>query len=387
MRACLARGLIGLALTLTAWGCASSSGANIAAGQRLAAETAEAGLWMEMDRYEKKLETSGRRERDPQLNAYLDELVCRLSGDYCGDIRPYLIRRAGFNASMAPNGTMTVWTGLLLRTRDEAELAFVLGHEIGHYQRRHSAQRWEDARSKLDALVFVQAATALAGVGIAGNVAQIAIYGSIFAYSRDNEREADDIGFDTLVAQNYDADAAARVWERLIVEKNASDADSAPPFFASHPSSEERAATLRRKASTAMRPQEDDARQRFLAVTSAHWGDWLRDELRERDFDRMQVVLNHLRESGRGAAVIDFYQGELYRARADAGDMTKAVEAYRRALGAQNAPVEAWRSLGLALWREGRNADAHAAFAEYLRAAPDAEDRPMIESYLGDLAA
>ena len=108
MCACLARGLAGLAVTLTAWGCASTGGANIAAGQRPAAETAEAGLWMEMDRYEKKLETSGRRERDPQLNAYLDELVCRLSGDYCGDIRPYLIRRAGFNASMAPNGTMTV---------------------------------------------------------------------------------------------------------------------------------------------------------------------------------------------------------------------------------------------------------------------------------------
>jgi predicted Zn-dependent protease len=43
---------------------------------------------------------------------------------------------------------MQVWTGLLLRTKNEDQLAYVLGHEIGHYQRRHTLQQWRDLRKK-----------------------------------------------------------------------------------------------------------------------------------------------------------------------------------------------------------------------------------------------
>jgi len=49
---------------------------------------------------------------------------------------------------MAPNGMMQVATGLLLRTANEAQLAYVLGHELGHYRRRHSMQRWSDFQAK-----------------------------------------------------------------------------------------------------------------------------------------------------------------------------------------------------------------------------------------------
>ena len=60
----------------------------------------------------------------------------------------HLVRTPLFNASMAPNGMMQVWTGLLLRVDDEAQLAAVLGHEFGHYLARHSTERLRDAKSR-----------------------------------------------------------------------------------------------------------------------------------------------------------------------------------------------------------------------------------------------
>ena len=71
--------------------------------------------------------------RDPVLNAYVRKVLCRTIGDaHCAPIRLYIIRTSQFNASMAPNGMMQVWTGLLLRMDNEAQLATVLGHEMGH---------------------------------------------------------------------------------------------------------------------------------------------------------------------------------------------------------------------------------------------------------------
>ena len=55
-----------------------------------------------------------------------------------------------FNAGMFPNGLMLVNTGFLLRIQSEAQLAAVLGHEVGHYVKRHGMKRQLDAKAKTD---------------------------------------------------------------------------------------------------------------------------------------------------------------------------------------------------------------------------------------------
>ena len=167
---------------LLATGCATQPVTDVEPGQRPPLESEEAGFWMQMDRVEERVRTSGRVVRDEDLNAYVREILCRLVEDYCGDIRFYIVRHPYFNASMGPNGAMQIWTGLLLRVQNEAQLAAVLGHELTHYLRRHTLQRWRDIRAKTDALVFVQLATAVAGVGIVGTFAQLAALGSIQAF-------------------------------------------------------------------------------------------------------------------------------------------------------------------------------------------------------------
>src|SRR6185436_15359250 len=132
-------------------------------------DSEEGGLWALMDREE----------------ARLKRIACRLAGDHCPDMRVYLVRTPVFNASMAPNGMMQVWSGLLLRTSNEAQLAAVLGHEIGHYMARHTLERLRDVKQRAAFGQFLGIAFAAARIGSVGSLAQLGVMASLFSYGRD----------------------------------------------------------------------------------------------------------------------------------------------------------------------------------------------------------
>ena len=156
-----ALGLLALLVVLAA--CAGKALPPRVPGEQPPKTSDEAGLWMISNDVERRLATSGHVVKDPALQQYLHQIICRLSPEHCADIRVYVVRNPHFNASMAPNGSMQVWTGLLLRVQDEAQLAAVLGHEIGHYIERHSIERWTQIISSSDAAGFFGLATAAAG--------------------------------------------------------------------------------------------------------------------------------------------------------------------------------------------------------------------------------
>jgi len=166
--------------------------ADLAPTERPAERTDEASLWMQAQHLEEQLKTSPALVRDPDLHAYVRSIVCRVAGPHCPRIRVYVIRRPGYHASMAPNGMMQVGTGMLLRTTNEAQLAYVLGHEIGHYLRRHAIQRWDDFQAK--------------AINLRAEMESIA------AFSREHEREADQVGVDLMVKSGYDPRQARQAW-------------------------------------------------------------------------------------------------------------------------------------------------------------------------------
>jgi len=364
--------------------CAQTGGlADIAPGQRPPPASDEAGLWLVMDRVEAQIKTSGRLIRDPALDRYLHGIVCRLVPRHCGDIRIYVVDVPAFNASMAPNGALQLWGGTLLRVHDEAQLAYVLGHEVGHFLRRHSLALWRDARSKSDALVFVQVATAAAGIGYVGSVAQVIAIGSFFAFSRDNEREADEIGLGLVAAAGYDASRAAPIWTAMMAEQKVLGKDEPSLFLATHPAGAERQKTL---AALAKRYHGGErGRARFLAVVLPLRARLLRQELRKRRFAATELVLDGLASDGARPGEIAFFRAEIRRLRHGEGDAEAAVTLYRAALAGGDAPPETYRSLGLVLLSLDRRKAARDAFERYLAAVPEAEDRRLIERYLEDL--
>ena len=355
--------------------------------QRPGLSSDEAGLWMYMDRIESRLKASGRVVTDPALNAYVRQIVCGLDPVHCPDIRIYIVDTPHFNASMAPNGCMQVWTGLMLRAENEAQLAYVLGHEMAHYLRRHTLQQWRTVRNTSTALAFLSLATAAAGVGFAGDMAQLVALGAIFAYSRDQEREADHIGFELIAKAGYEPAQASKIWADLLAEEEAGGKQAKSYFFATHPTTSERIATLRELADKTAKTRSSwsDGRIEYLNAITPFRKEWLDEEVHKGNYNGSLVLLNRLLKGQDDSAALHFFLGELYRLRGEDGDCENACSEYQKALELRDPPSEIYRSLGVVHLRRGEVKEARESFEEYLIVNPDASDRQIIESYIDRL--
>ena len=358
--------------------------ADLAPGERPASDTDEAGLWQVADEIEQAIRHSGREIRDPEVSAYLQSIACRLAGDFCKDIRVYVVRTPVFNASMAPNGMMNVYTGLLLRVANEAQLAAVIGHEIGHYLRRHSVQRLRDLRDKSNLSLILGFGLAVLGApGSAFDLSRLAILGSIAAFSRDHEREADGYGLLLLARAGYDPREAAKVWDRVLRERDADpDADRYVSFYATHPPSAERRDALTELGAEIHRrmAKAEKGEARFRQVFGGFRRQFLQDEVKLRTFKRSMALLDMILEDTHNPAELIFFKGEIYRARGNEGDERAALDLYVKALEAPGtAPADIHRSMGLIYRRLDEPAKAAAAFRTYLAAEPDVGEREMIE--------
>jgi beta-barrel assembly-enhancing protease len=354
-------------------------------GQRPAPNSVEASIWDLSDKAETEAKRAGQLITDPALNAYVSGIKCKVAPEFCGDLRTYIMARPAFNASMAPNGYMEVWSGLLLRAENEAQVAFVIAHEAGHFEESHSIEAWRDMRSKANwALGLSLAAGAAGAPSYVGDLVYIGAIASVFGFSREN----------------YDPVQGGELWRLLIGEAAASEfpavrnREARSSIFNSHPISPVRASTLDSMAQQAIAAQNANAnspkawvvgRESHRNAIRPFMGQWLRDELRRRDYSQTEYLLKRLKTLGTDMGVLTFYEGELYRLRRRNDDLAKALTAYETAVTFPDAPAEAWRELADALSRNGKNSDAIAALQTYLTKAPNAPDRALVAGRLDRL--
>jgi len=358
---------------------------DIKPGERPTLDSDEAGLWMMMEKAEKRLRTSGRVVPDSEFNDYVRDVVCRVARDYCQDIRVYVVRHGGFNASITPTGTLEIWTGLFLRVENEAQLAFVIGHEVSHYVSRHPLERWRYIQTATDSAALF--GTVLSGGSVfMGTAAQLATLGSIFAYSREQESEADELGFQRLIEAGYRPAEAGRLWQIIQDEEATAGQPDEVSFLATHPSTETRIALLRQHADATSGGEPGViGKERYLSTIQAFRSEWLDEELQQRDYTRFEHLLDQLIARGQDVGELYYFQGELYRLRHQIGDDKRAVHAYHQAIEHQPVPVETYRSLGFVQWSLNHRNEARQAFERYLELAPAAEDRLVIQAHIEEL--
>lgn len=344
----------------------------------------ERGLWMLMNEEERKTRDSNFVIRDEALNAYVREVFCRTVGPECADVRIYLMRTPYFNASMAPNGMMQVWSGLLLRTRDEAELAAVLAHEFTHFKEQHSLRIFRDIRNKSTILSFLSVPLSIVGGVGATSLAQLAMLATIFGFSRDQERAADVGSVRLLGRSGYDPAAASEIWADILAEREATAAHRrrAPrvedAVFGTHPLTEDRMDDLRVLAAQQPAAGTDRGRDRYHAALAPWWATLVDDQIKLNDYGATELLLERLAADGWTPQLL-YARAELMRARGRADDLGHAVAYYRAALADPAAPVEAHRGLGLALLRKGERPEGRAALRTYLAARPECDDRAMLQ--------
>lgn len=348
----------------------------------------EIGIWREDDEDERRLAASPAIIRDEKLTAYVKGVLCRAVGeDRCGATRIYIIREPTFQATMSPNGTMRVFSGLLLRATSEAELAYVLGHEFGHFEGRHTLDHFKAARTGTDLLAW---AALLASMSPSYNThrtyqnLEVSIYGSLFRHGRDQERSADLLGLSYLNKSRYRPQAAAAVWQNLMGEIEASATSrglkkpnfKAIAFTASHPPHAERAGYLSELASTEAEGR-DDGVEAYREALKDWLPKFLEDQIKLNDFGGSEYLIAKLAERG-WTANLWFARGELFRTRGHQRDLAHAAEFYSNALVADAELAPAHRGLGLSLLKLGRTSEGQEALRTYLKLSPEAPDARMI---------
>ena len=345
-------------------------------------------MWRDEDEEERQLANSPLVIRDEALNGYVKSVLCKTIGaDRCQAARIYILRTPIFNATMAPNGTMRVFTGLLLRMRNEAELAAVLAHEFGHFERRHGLNKFKASRTGSDILSWATVLTAMSGTYEARSNfdnLQISIYGSLYRYERDTEREADLLGLGYLNASTLRPQAASQVWQNVMGEAEASASArglkkprfDAIAFTASHPPDAERAAYLGALASPEGASRDEGAARYATAMTP--WLPlFLDDQIKLNDFGASEYIIKMLAAGG-WTAPLWLARGDLYRARGNQRDLTVAAEFYGNAVALDPKLAEAQRGLGLSLLKTGHREEGQAALSRYLALKPNAPDAAMI---------
>lgn len=350
-------------------------------------EEDEKGLWLEVEEYEKTVQQSALLIDDPAITNYVSSIVCRVAGDYCADFRVYVIRNPGFNASMTPNGMMQVWTGLLLRAASADEVAAVVGHEIAHYTRLHTLERLRRVKKSMAAgSVFDIGLTVLTGVSVP--VGQLTAALDAISFSREQEQEADLLGVQMLARAAYDPHAAYRIWENLIAEEEAAVVKREEPgiFAKTHPDAEDRAEVLRQWVSTRYSPPDAEIvpDERHLAFLNENYLMLMEDQIDTNRYGRTQALLERHAAMGVEPSLVQYFYGEMYRQRGEAGDEQRAMDAYRQSIALGTPPPGAYRNLGYLHLKVGDEAAAQESFRRYLEVAPDADDRAMIEFYLED---
>lgn len=245
------RGLLGLLAASAVSGCSENAATGrrqfvVVSEEQAAAMAADA--WTDLKR-------KTPQSADPVLNRRVTTVgrrIAQVSGLQGLDWEFVVFDQKEVNAFVLPGGKVGVFRGLLEATRDDDELAAVIGHEVGHVQARHSAERIsQELAAKAGVAVVAAVVSGSGDYGqyadeIAGALGLGLTVGVILPYSRNHELEADRLGLSLAKAAGYDPTAAVRFWERRIA--SAQGGGQPPEFLSTHPADEGRLRRLRAEA-------------------------------------------------------------------------------------------------------------------------------------------
>jgi predicted Zn-dependent protease len=160
-----------------------------------------------------------------------------------------VVQENQLNAFCLPGGKVVVYTGILPVCYNDAGLATVMGHEIGHALARHGSERM--AQQQLVKLGQAAVASSFGNMDYASQQRLMSILaagsnlGILLPFSRKHESEADKIGLYLMSIAGYDPHEAAEFWKRMQAAAEKGGGQRPPEFMSTHPGSERRAADLK----------------------------------------------------------------------------------------------------------------------------------------------
>lgn len=190
-----------------------------------------------------------RFNNDPAVNSYVRAMGQRIVSQTPEPFNRlpwefHVVDDRALNAFAIPGGHVYVHTGLIANANNASELAGVMAHEISHVVARHSTEQIsrQYGLSILASLVLGQNPGVLSQIA-----AQIVAGGALARFSREAEREADDLGIRAMYEAGYDPRGMASMFREL-QEQQRRQPGRVEQFFATHPTTEERIRASERRA-------------------------------------------------------------------------------------------------------------------------------------------
>lgn len=320
--------------------------------------------------------------QDKALNQYIDNLGQTMARKSHRTDMPYSFRGVNatyVNAYAFPGGSIAVTRGILLELDNEAELAALLGHELGHVNARHSAEQM--SKSNL-AQLAVGVGSVVAGTRsrAAGQlVASLGMIGAgalLASYGRDDEREADALGMEYMVRSGYGSDGFVGLMG-MLKDMSKHKPNAIEMMFATHPMSDERYNTAVRMAQTDYKAYKNRPlyRDRYMDHTA-------RLRRIKGAVDEMQKGEKEMMKEKFGSAEAHFQKALKIAPRDYAGltmmskcmlvqKKTKAARAYAEmAKAVYPAEAQAYYLAGFAKLQQKQYSAAYEDFAAYDRLLP-----------------
>jgi predicted Zn-dependent protease len=183
--------------------------------------------------------------QDKSLNNYIDQTGKKISGLTHRPHMPFSFRgvnAAYVNAYAFPGGSIAATRGILVELKNEAELAALLGHEIGHVNARHTAAQMSKSSLTNTLIGGIAAIAGTQSAGLGSLTSQLGMLGAgafLAHYSRDNERQADELGLEYMVKAGYNPNGFVGLMN-MLRSMSKHEPSAIELMFSTHPMSDER---------------------------------------------------------------------------------------------------------------------------------------------------
>jgi predicted Zn-dependent protease len=263
----------------------------------------------------------------------------------------YVVKDDSLNAFAGPGGYIFVYTGLIDTMESVDELAAVMSHEIGHVSARHLANRIEQNKTMSLAVLAGMLAGALMGGKLGGALATGTMAAGIqkqLAYSRDDERQADTLGFKYMEESHFNPAGMTTVLKKL--ESAApGGTDAVPPYLLTHPAGPERVSTSEALMSE-YNPKPDSKESAEFRTLFPYFK--VLCVAKTMDFQEASRYLSKERENNPESPLSQFTLGVIQKERMD---YTSAIEHLEKALKAAPDMTPILTELSEAYQLQGRD--------------------------------
>ena len=213
--------------------------------------------------------------QDQKLNRYVNRTGKKMAAGTHRTHMPYNFRvvNANYvNAYAFPGGSIACTRGIMLALDNEAELAALLGHELGHVNARHSAEQMSKTQLTQSVVSGLAAAAGTQGSfygDIASQLGQVGAGALLASYSRENERQADALGMEYMVQSGYSSEGMVGLMD-MLQSMGKHEPSAIELMFATHPMSEERYRTAVQTADTKYQKAKKNPvyRERYMDHTA-----------------------------------------------------------------------------------------------------------------------